>query len=213
MLRAIFVLVVTTSSCFATSYTKPERHDVFSHNRAFVLDVNPKTEVHTVYDVRDRTKPLWSFSKQVWHYPFLLSNDGTVVVTVAWKHVQAEHLADAIGVRFWNRDGEFRTYPLRDLCPDPPKTKDVGVGPIGDFWRTWYFDVNDDGEAFTILTASRILTFRFADGEMVERSASRWQGREGPPEWMPVALSALAIVSFAAILCRLGRCRRSHSQS
>jgi hypothetical protein len=208
MLRASLMLLVTTSSCFATSYAKPERHDVFSHNRAFVLDVNPKTEVHIVYDVRDRTKPLWSFSKPVWHYPFLLSNDGTVVVTVAWKHVRAEHIAEAIGVEFWNRDGEFRTYPLRDLCPNPPKTQDVGHGPIGDFWRTWYFDVSDDGEAFTILTTSRVEhTFRFADGEMVERR------REGSSAWMPVALSGLAIVSFAVILCRSGRCRPTSARN
>ena len=111
----MIVLLVAASPCLATSYAQPERHDVLSHNRAFVLDVNPKTKVHAVYDASDRTKPLWSFSKSVWHYPFLVSNDGTVVATVGWKHVKAEHIAESVGVSFWNKDGEFRTYPLRDL--------------------------------------------------------------------------------------------------
>ena len=140
---AILTVLLTASPALATSYVMPKRHDVFSRNRAYVLDVNPETEVHTVYDARDRTKPLWSFSKPVWHYPFLLSDDGTVVVTVAWKHVQAEDIKESGGVRFWNKDGPFRQYPLADLCPDPPRTQDVGIGPIGDFWRTWYTEVED----------------------------------------------------------------------
>ena len=62
MRAAILALLLTSPQAFATSYGKPERHDVFSRNRAFVLDVNPETRTHTVYDVRDRGKPLWSFS-------------------------------------------------------------------------------------------------------------------------------------------------------
>src|SRR5262245_46234649 len=144
---AAITLLLTASPCFATSYARPQRHEVYSHNLAFVLDVNPETEVHTVYDVRDRSKPLWSFSKPVWHFPFLLSNTGTVVATLAWKHVKVEEIGETMAVTFRNKDGVFRTHRLEDLCSSPPKTEDVGVGPIGDFWRTWYHDVTNNGES------------------------------------------------------------------
>src|SRR5262245_14701188 len=110
MRLATIALLLTVSPCFATSYARPQRHDVYSHNRAFVLDVNPETEVHTVYDVRDRSKPLWSFSKPVWQSPFLLSDTGTVVATLAWKHVKVEHIGEATAVTFWSKDGAFRKH-------------------------------------------------------------------------------------------------------
>jgi hypothetical protein len=204
--RATIVLLVSTSPCFASSYARPERHDVFSHNQAFVLDVNPETKVHTVYDARDRTKPLWSFSMPVWHFPFLLSNDGRVIVTVTSMYVKAEDIAESVGVRFWNRDSEFRTYPLRDLCPDPPKTQDVGVGPIGGFWRTWYTDVNDDGEAITIRTTCDVeYRFRLADGKLIERRRLGWRAWG---ENMPVIVGGLAVGSLAATLWWYWRRRR-----
>ena len=169
---AILALLLAASPALATSYPEPERHDVYSRNRAFVLDVDPKTETHTVYYAGDRTKPLWSFSKPVWHYPFLVSDDGTVVATVSWKHVKADYLGKAVGVRFWNKDGEFRSHALGDLCPNPPKTQDVGVGPIGDFWRTWYNEVINHGDSFSLRTTRGMnYRFRYTDGELVESRA------------------------------------------
>jgi hypothetical protein len=145
---------------------------VFSRNRAFVLDVNPDTKVHTVYDVRDRSKPLWSFSYVVWHFPFLVSDDGQVVATVDWQHIHEKNIETAEAVTFWNKEGSFRSHALRDLCPDPPRTQDVGPGPIGQFWRTWYTDVFDLGDSFALRTTRGVeYRFRYADGELVER---RW---------------------------------------
>jgi hypothetical protein len=176
MRLAILVLLLTVPPCGATTFARPTRHDVFSHNRAFVLDVNPATEVHTVYDVRDRSKPLWSFSEPAGIAPILLSDDGRVVATVDWMYVKAEDIADTTAVVFWNRDGQFRAYPLKELCPDPPKTQDVGVGPIGDFWRTWYTDVTDDGESLTISTTRGMAyRFRFVDGILLERRPFGWR--------------------------------------
>ncbi len=197
MRAAILALLLTASPAFATSYAQPKRHDVFSRNGAFVLDVNPETEVHAVYDVRDRTKPLWSFSKPVWHYPFLVSDDGAVVVTVAWEHIQAERIDASVGVRFWNKDGEFRSYSLADLCADPPKTQDVGIGPIGDFWRTWYTDVEDHGDGFTLRTTCGVAhRFRYADGELVE---GRRIGFVGRGAWWWVGCITAAIVVGVAL--------------
>src|SRR5262245_21422725 len=196
MRAAILALLLTASPVFATSYFQPKRHDVFSGSRAFVLDVNPETELHTVYDVRDRTKPLWSFRKPVWHYPFLLSDDGAVVVTVAWEHVKAEDIGESVGVRFWNKDGEFRSYPLADLCPDPPKTQDVGIGPIGDFWRTWYKHVEDGGDRFTLrTTCGDDYSFRYSDGKLVERRRlgfDEWGGW-----WSVGGVIAMVVVGLA----------------
>src|SRR5262245_25048614 len=104
------VLLLSAPPAFAVKFVEPYRHDVFSRNRAYVLDVNPDTEIHTVYDVRDRTMPLWSFRKRVWHFPFLLSDDGAVVVTVAWEHLDVEDIGESVGVRFWNKGGQFRSY-------------------------------------------------------------------------------------------------------
>jgi hypothetical protein len=197
MRQVILVLLLTASPALATSYSRPVRHDVFSHNRHFVLDVNPKTSVHTVYSVLDRTTPLWSFSCVVWHFPFLLSDDGTVVATVAWEHIWEQHVATEDAVTFWNKDGVFRTHPLRDLCPDPPRTRDVGVGPIGDFWRTWYKEVSDDGDSFAICTTRGVeYRFRFADGEMVAQRPFGWRAWRG---WVLVFCGGL-IFACAALL-------------
>jgi hypothetical protein len=171
--------------------------------------VNPDTQVHTVYDARDRSKPLWSFSKPVWHNPFLLSNDGTVVATVAWQHVKIEYLDDAIGVTFWSKDGVFGTYLIKELCPDPPKTQDVGIGPIGDFWRTWYTTTVEDGESFTIRTTRGTEhRFRFSDGKLVE---SRGLGLNFPGQsfWLAATGVLLAVAVAAGVLYRRWRRRRN----
>src|SRR5262245_8637977 len=97
---SVLALLACCSQALATSYAPPKRRDVYCSNRAFVLDVNPETNVHTVYAADHRTKPLWSFSRPVWHYPFLLSDDGSVVATVAWEHIREEDIANENGVEF-----------------------------------------------------------------------------------------------------------------
>jgi len=174
MRNAILLLLLSASPCYATKYASPKRHDVFSKNEAFVLDVNPETNLHVVFDVKDRTKPLWSVSFRVWHFPILLSNDGKVVATVAWEHVRVQDIGECAAVTFWNKDGKFRTYPLRELCPDPPKT--VGPGPVGDVERTWHMGAGSVGDKFSVWTTRYWdYSFRFADGELLER---RYFGRE-----------------------------------
>lgn len=199
-----FVLALTASPAFATSYARPVRHDVFSRNRAFVLDVDPGTQVHTVYDARDRGTPLWSFSCGVWHFPFLVSDDGRVVAVVSWMHVKAEDIAETDAVTFWDRAGTFRVYPLRDLCPNPPKTQDVGIGPIGDFWRTWYTGVDDHGETLAIRTTCGVeYRFRYADGELVDRRRIGWRG------WGWRVVGGVATVIAVAVALLLWRARGS----
>lgn len=185
----------------ATKFVEPKRRDVFSRNGAFVLDVDPQSERHTVYAVRDRTKPLWSFSLPVWHFPLLLSDDGTVVAVVSWRYVQAEDIADSPGVGFWNKQGMFRGYSLVELCSWPRRTWDDG--PIGSFWRTWYTEVNDEGNSFTLRTTRGMqYRFRYSDGEIVARRRSQWLHWE---EWLVVGALALVVLT-----CALWWRRRRH---
>jgi hypothetical protein len=119
---------------------------VFSPNGAYVLDVDPVREVNTVYAAGDRTKPLWSFPEHLWLQSVLLSDDGETVVVLKSEFIKAESIKAADGVMLIKRDGEFRRYGVAELCPYPRRTVDVGIGPVGDFWRTWYSDVSNDGK-------------------------------------------------------------------
>jgi hypothetical protein len=178
MKTAVLVVLLTASPAFVTSYAAPERQDVYSRNRAFVLDVNPETDIHSLYDVRDRSTPLWTFSRGIWYGPILVSDDGAVVAIVAWEHVQVDDIADVKAVEFWNRSGEFRSYPLTELCPNPPKTQDVGIGPIGGFWRTWHADHEDAGDGFRLMTTRCAeYVFRYSDGELTLRRWYWWKDR------------------------------------
>jgi hypothetical protein len=205
MRASVLVVILTASPAFATSYGAPIRRDVYSPNGRFVLDVNPETKTHTVYNVRDRAEALWSFSAPVWQAPFFLSNDGTVVVELEWRHVKIEHLAELSGITFRNRQGIFREHRITDLCPDPPKTQDVGVGPIGDFWRTWYTEVDQDDEIVTLRTTrGSKLRFRTSDGEIVERGDDTSEPRV---RWVWVLVGVVALGVIVGLVLALARRR------
>lgn len=203
MRATIFTLLLTAPPVFATSYTQPKRHEVFSHNPAFVLDVNPETRTHTVYDVRDRGKSLWSFSCGVWHFPFLLSDGGQVAATVGWEHVQEQDIAEADAVTFWNKDGKFRTHALRDVCPDPPRTQNVGGGPIGAFWRTWYTEVEDHGDSFTIRTTVGVAYRRLPGAPCPRAPTSNATISRGPGRGSN--LKSNTLINKGVALDRVGR--------
>jgi hypothetical protein len=69
-------LLLVSSAAWPFSIQRPTRHDVFSPNKRFVLDVNPTTNLHHIYAVQDRTKPLWSFTGRVGWRRFLLADSG-----------------------------------------------------------------------------------------------------------------------------------------
>ena len=218
-MRVTFLaLFLTATPVLATSFARPVREDVFSRNHAYVLDVNPQTQTHTVYDVRDRTKPLWSFSCVVWQSPFLLSDDGQVVATVGWMFVREQDIAEAEAVTFWNKGGEFRSHALRDVCPNPVETG--GRGPIGAFWRTWYDKVENHGDSFTVRTTVGVTyRFRYADGELVERwrldsnsPSADWKSAEREPfdsggGWLVAGVIATVIAAAGAVVVILWRRR------
>ena len=152
LITIILSALIWPFSAEATSYAPPEREEISSPNGEFLLIVDPETERHVISAAADPKTEIWAFTRGVWHFPFLLSNDGLTVAVVAWRHVKEDSLADGNCVTFYSSDGSEVRIPFSDVYPNPPKTRHVGVGPVGEFWRTWYHDVEQDGDTFTIVT-------------------------------------------------------------
>lgn len=171
-LAAVLGLLLTSGTVLATKYADPKRHRVYSANDQFFLDVNPETQVHVMYAVASPTSPLWSFSRPVWHEPILVASDGATVAIVPWMHVSVESLRNSASIDFWSARGRFRSQQLDGLCPRPELTE--GRGPIGPDWRTWLLEIQDHGDSFTVVTTCDMsFELRFADGNIIARSASR----------------------------------------
>lgn len=165
-------LLLACADASAYSPPWPKRHDVYSPNMAFVIDIDPVSEMNTVYAVDDRSHPIWSFPGSLYLCKVFLSNDGEVVAILGWKYVREQDIPNAGAIEFRNKDGVFKSYTLRELCPNPKRTQEVGPGPIGDFWRTWYSPVDSNGERFVMSTTDRYeYEFRFSDGQMTDRSS------------------------------------------
>jgi hypothetical protein len=208
----LLLLLVSPSPCFAKKLP-PQPRQVFSPNKAFFLVVDPQTRVHIVYASRDRSRSLWSLSCSPLDV-ILLSDDGKVVVTVDQQSVrgpvrigggpEAVDLARPVSIRFWNRDGVFKTCSSKDLWPDAPQPGPGGAKGTKDPFLT---NVNQwDGGHFTVCTnVGPPLTFRFADGAIVPHPPSP----ESPPlgsSWPPVALAGLGILTSCLLYCRKGTC-------
>jgi len=156
----------------ATSYAPPERQEIFSDNREFLLVVDPESETHKVSRADDPGNTLWQFELPVWHFPFVVSNDGQTVAVVAWRHVQEDALAHGDCITFFSADGGRTGVAFREVYPNPPKTKHVGIGPIGDFWRTWYKDTEVSGDRLVIhTTGGGTATFDLNQRSLIGTSA------------------------------------------
>lgn len=169
-------LVLMAMPAGATSYAPPKREEVLSANGEFLLVVHPESEVHEVKLMASPETTLWSFEHGVWHFPFFVANDGQTVAVLAWRHVQEKGLADGVRATFYGAGGEEVKIPFKDVYPNPPKTVNVGIGPIGDFWRTWYHDAWSDGETFTIeTTGGGEAIFGFPERALLEKSGVGWR--------------------------------------
>jgi hypothetical protein len=158
MTRKLFIIVLSLFylSFFAeaTSYAPPKREEIHSPSQKYLLVIDPATKKHVVSLTSTPNTEIWSFSLPVWHSPVLLSNDGQTVAVIAWRHVQEGALAKGDCVTFYRSDGSKIGIPFGEVYPNPPKTSDVGIGPIGDFWHTWYHSVEQDGDIFSIATTN-----------------------------------------------------------
>jgi hypothetical protein len=135
ILIAVAILLGVAHRGEAYTPRDPKRHDVFSPNGAFVLDVDPKTKQHSVYAAKDRKTPLWSFTKAVGRGPIFLSDDGEVVAVLNWEYVTVESLEDRDCVEFYSKAGLFKSHPFSEICPNPRRSGFLGTGlwegPIG----------------------------------------------------------------------------------
>ena len=192
----------------ATSYADPVRQEIQSSNHAFVLVVDPETEIHQVSATTDPASVLWQFELPVWHFPFVLSNDGQTVAVVAWRHVNEDDLKVGDCVTFFSAGGSRTGIPFREVYSDPPKTSEVGIGPIGDFWRTWYHEVESHDDLLVIhTTGGGTVTFDLRTRAMVTK---RGVGFFKPKHLrLGVAMVVVAAVMGWVFRRRIGGARRS----
>lgn len=200
VLLALLCLVALASWGEATSYAQPQRREVYSENRQFLLVVEPETASLTMFAAADPGRPLWSFKAGIWHQPFLPSNDGQTVTEVAWLHVGENALSRKNCVIFHAADGTRQGIPFARVCPDPPKTQDVGVGPDGEEWRTWYKDADVSGDVLSIhTTTGTIARFDLSKRQLIEIEKLPLTERleeklQSPRAILPMVLTASVIV-------------------
>ena len=203
-MRPVGLLLLLLSAGPAQGYkpASPVRHDVWSPNGTYVLDVDPAAKRLTVYAAGDRQTPLWSFDRPVWQEQHFLSDDGRTVGVVAWRFVKLDELSDGVCVEFWNRDGLFREYTFAELCPNPGNFY-IESGPVGDFWRKWYSRVDGDGTHLRVRTTDEYeYTFALDNGRIVEKS------RIWLPGWVWWVLSAFVVCGAVGWVLKLMRRRR-----
>ncbi len=163
-LPLLLLLVDVGQTCGMES---PQRRNVYSVSRTFVLDVNPVTQVHQLYSVWDRKRPLWTLRKEIQHDAVEVSNDGNTVAVIAWPLVPLGSLATATAISFCNKDGVFKSYTVLQLCPTPPKIEVAGVEYY--VWRSGA-DLDQDGRQFWVATSDGYeLAFALADGQQLSK--------------------------------------------
>jgi hypothetical protein len=195
----LLLLLLPAGEAIAYSPARPTRHDVYSANGAFVLDVDPRAKRLSVYAANNRDKPLWSFDRAVWQETHLLSDDGKVVAVVAWRFVQVSETPDGVCIEFWNDLGMFKKYTFADVCPHPRRYW-LEPGPVGSFWRTWYSEVEGDGAALRVRTTDEFeYVFAMDDGRILQATRIRlpwWSW------WALFLLGAGGIAVFFVLWCR-----------
>lgn len=201
MIKILLLSLICSFPAGATSYGKPKRQLIYSPNGEFVLFVNPETQRHIIRAASDPETEIWSFTCRVWHFPFFLSNDGQTVAVVAWRHVRRESLAESDCVTFYQADASEKGIPFEDVYPSPPRTSLVTIGPVGHFWRTWYYDVEQNGDLFTIATTGGgSAIFDLNERKLVKRN---WVGYRKPMN----LLAAVCAIVLAVVVFRMRRRR------
>lgn len=195
VIKILLLSLISSLPAGATSYGKPKRQLIYSPNGEFVLAVNPETERHIIKAASEPETEIWSFSRRVWHFPFFLSNDGQTAAVVEWRHVRKESLAERDCVTFYQADGSEKGIPFEDVYPSPPRTSLVTIGPAGYFWRTWYHDVEKNGDLFTIATTGGgSATFDLNERALVKKS---WIGYRKPMNLLTgICVIVLTMVAF-----------------
>ena len=119
---SIFLIPFTA---FAYRPKEPEPHHRYSTNGKFILDFDPKTNVHKMFSKGEESSPLWQFqSKNLWPYKhdesdgcLFVANDGKSIAGLTWVQLKGEPEDHRIfdGLEFWNKEGVLANYGISKL--------------------------------------------------------------------------------------------------
>jgi hypothetical protein len=202
MWRSFFLLLLfPVGEVLAYKPAVAQRHDVYSRNGAFVLDLDPQAKRLTVFAAGKRDVPLWSVDRHVRLQRPFLSNNGKVVALVAWEFVDVDSLDKGVCIEFLNDKGKFREYTFNELCPHPAYAF-WASGPVGLFWRKWSMQVFAEGDTLCASTTDEYAyVFSMDDGQILQTT------RVGLP-WLMRWVCALSPVGGIVLLIVLWRRRR-----
>jgi len=173
------ILLGFVDSVMATSFGPPRDREVKSPNGQFLLHINAESGRH---EVREGSKVLWSFDKDVWHDAYFVSNNGRFVLWVSWRFVQANNVkTDAL--RVYSSRGVALERTFAELGNPRPYRQDE-IGPIGDFWRIWRGEVTRKGEVISIPVEGREKSFEI-DLSKIDKLRKGAQDGAGQPATNP----------------------------
>jgi hypothetical protein len=147
-------LLVGNGATRAGTFTLPvepnpiPRQEIFSHNGAFVLDVNPEGSGNAIYAVHDRLRPQWTLPGVLKTdvRRILLSDSGSVVALIRDVAVKWDDQGREEAIRLIDRDGRSRTYTVADFNGSP-NFKFDGCSKSS---LVWHDAVIDHGDHFVI---------------------------------------------------------------
>ncbi len=132
----------------ATSYEEPKKHRVYSPDKEHFILVDPESKNHSIRSTNIPWLKIWSFSHDFQFDSLYLANDGKAAFWVAWRFVQEDGFQKAAIVIF-NDHGETVRISYADASK-PRKYRYREVGPIGDFWRIWRNDIEQNEEGIIV---------------------------------------------------------------
>lgn len=169
---ALTLWALLQASVWATKVAAPADQTIPAAGGKFELNLRAGTGVHEVRASGAEGKPLWTFSRALWHDDYFLSADGAYVVTIAWKFVKAEEI-DQPAVIVYGAKGIVTQMSYRQLT-NPRVYRPQEAGPIGDFWRVWREDAVTDKELIRYaLPEHKTLTIDLKAGIVTVQTAFR----------------------------------------
>ena len=169
------ILLCFVDSLMATKFGPPKDVEIKSPNGQFLLHISAESGRH---EVREGSKVLWSFDRDVWHDDYFVSDDGQFVLWVSWFFVKAEDVK-ATALTVYSKSGAAFEKTFAELGTPRAYRKDE-IGPIGDFWRIWRGDVSRKGEVISIEVEGREKSFEI-DFSKIEELQKAEQGGAGQP--------------------------------
>ncbi|MEW5724298.1 MAG: hypothetical protein AB1896_14405 [Thermodesulfobacteriota bacterium] len=168
LMVAMFLFPFVFPPAFGSSSGAAEEVLLYSSTNSYYLAITPVADaVQKVFDAHDPAQPLWRFTFEIYLPNIYVSDNGQLVVTVAWPYV-AKGDEGGKGVIIYHSSGR-KTYYSFDELSVPREYKGEKGGPIGEFWRVWYEDISATGEYVEILTSdNKRVRISLEDGRLLK---------------------------------------------